>query len=100
LNAYAQTHKHDEIKIDFFAVSLPDLVIFDDDLNKRNKIHCMYMQGLACIGLQQSMNAKECFKTVLDLDPSHQGALIHLMLLNKNFTLLLSSAEVEQRKVV
>ncbi|HEU5167417.1 MAG TPA: DUF5107 domain-containing protein [Chitinophagaceae bacterium] len=80
LIAYAQKHINDEVKIDYFAVSLPDLVIFDDDLNKRNKIHCLYMEGLGYLGLQQWQEAKNCFKMVLDLDLSHQGALIHLQL--------------------
>ncbi|HUP13628.1 MAG TPA: hypothetical protein VM187_15510, partial [Niastella sp.] len=29
---YGKAHLHDEVKIDYFAVSLPDLLIFEDDL--------------------------------------------------------------------
>ena len=50
---------HDEVKIDYFAVSLPDLVIFDDDLNKRNKIHCLYMEGLGYLGFATGATGKE-----------------------------------------
>jgi tetratricopeptide (TPR) repeat protein len=95
LVSYAQQHMHDEVKIDYFAVSLPDLVIFDDDLNKRNRIHCLYMEGLGYLGLQQWRQAKKCFELVLELDESHQGALIHLeLVVNENFALLLAAAEV------
>ena len=92
LISYAQHHMHDEVKIDYFAVSLPDLVIFDDDLNKRNRIHCLYMEGLGYLGLQQWPQAKECFEEVLEMDASHYGALVHLELAeNENLALLLAA---------
>src|SRR4051794_28633258 len=37
---YGRENMDKAIKIDYFAVSLPDLMIFDDDLNVRNNIHC------------------------------------------------------------
>jgi tetratricopeptide (TPR) repeat protein len=90
LIAYAKEHMDDEIKIDYFAVSLPDLMIFDDDLNKRNRIHCLYMEGLGYLGLQQVQKAKACFEKLLAFDASHQGALLHLQLLTSElfFSLL------------
>ena len=95
LISYAQHHMHDEVKIDYFAVSLPDLVIFDDDLNKRNRIHCLYVEGLGYLGLQQLAQAKKCFGQVLELDASHCGALIHLeLVLDKNFAFLPAATEV------
>jgi hypothetical protein len=87
---------NDETKIDYFAVSLPDLTIFDDDLNKRNRIHCLYIQGLAYLGLRKIANAKGCFEKVLELDASHQGAIIHLALIfNDTPAGLLTATEVE-----
>jgi tetratricopeptide (TPR) repeat protein len=95
LVAYSQQHLNDEVKLDYFAVSLPDLMIFDDDLNKRNRIHCLYMEGLGYLGLQQWRQAKECFGLVLDLDESHQGALIHVALVaNQAIALQLTATEV------
>lgn len=95
LIAYAQGHMLDEVKIDYFAVSLPDLMIFDDDLNRRNRIHCLYMEGLGYLGLQQWPQAKKCFEQVVELDASHQGALIHLELaVNEHFAGHLTVAEV------
>ena len=54
---FAEQHMFDEVKIDYFAVSLPDFLVFEDDLNRRNQIHCRYMRGLGLIGLQQHEQA-------------------------------------------
>ena len=69
---------HDEIKIDYFAVSLPDLLVFDQDLNKKNNIHCNYLLGLGNLGLDKQQQAEVSFKEVLEHDRNHQGAITHL----------------------
>ncbi|MCR5310800.1 MAG: DUF5107 domain-containing protein, partial [Lachnospiraceae bacterium] len=43
---YGKTHMNDEVKIDYFAVSLPDFLIFEADLNKKNRRHCENMINL------------------------------------------------------
>ncbi len=78
---YGQDHQDDEIRIDYFAVSLPDLLIFEDDLDKRNYIHCKYITGLGLLGLKQFKEAEETFTTVLKEDAMHFGAKTHLRLL-------------------
>jgi len=77
---YGEKHLFDEVKFDFFAVSLPDFLVFDDDLNKRNQIHCHYMMGLGHLGLGRHKQATSMFEEVLRLDPSHQGAAVHIRL--------------------
>ncbi|MBX6360584.1 MAG: DUF5107 domain-containing protein [Acidobacterium ailaaui] len=74
---YGKEQVNDEITIDFFAVSLPELSIFETDLNKRNYIHCQYLMGLGYTGFGDSENAKKCFQLVLQADVAHQGALEH-----------------------
>jgi len=74
---YGEQHLDDSVQIDYFAVSLPDFLVFEDDLNKRNKIHCHYMMGLGKLGFQEMEKARTQFTEVLQLDPNHQGALIH-----------------------
>jgi tetratricopeptide (TPR) repeat protein len=74
---YGQEHLPDRPEIDFFAVSLPDFLVFDDDLQRRNEVHCRYMMGLGYLGLEQHSEAREQFTRVLALDAHHQGALIH-----------------------
>lgn len=74
---FGQKHLDDDVHIDYFAVSLPGMLIFDDDLRLRNRIHCLYMMGLGHLGLGNSRKAKTCFKEVLSLDGNHQGVLAH-----------------------
>lgn len=77
LIAFGQAHMNDVIKIDYFAVSLPDLLVFDQDLNLRNKIHCHYLIGLGNLGLGQAQAAVDNFDFVLQHDLNHAGAAIH-----------------------
>jgi tetratricopeptide (TPR) repeat protein len=74
---YGQEHLNDEIKMDYFAVSLPDFVVFDADLTQRNRIHCHYMIGLGELGMGNSDAAVRAFDTVLAMQPDHLGATIH-----------------------
>ncbi len=70
---YGISHMDDEIKLDYFAVSLPDLMIFDDDLNKRNKVHCLYMTALGYIGLEEHDFAEQSIHELLTMDNGHLG---------------------------
>ncbi|MGJ7033065.1 DUF5107 domain-containing protein [Niabella hirudinis] len=74
---YGEAHLNDTVTIDFFAVSLPDLMIFDDDLNLRNRIHCFYLKGLGHLGLGNRAEADQYLGQVLELDPAHTGATLH-----------------------
>lgn len=75
---YAEKHLFDDVKMDYFAVSLPDFLVFDDDLNVRNRIHCRFMRGLGLLGLGRLAEARADLEEALRLDVSHQGARIHL----------------------
>jgi tetratricopeptide (TPR) repeat protein len=76
---FGEKHMSDHITIDYFAVSLPDLLVFDADLNLRNKVHCLYLKGLGYLGLGNGhmKKAEAYFNEVLQLDINHQGAAIH-----------------------
>jgi tetratricopeptide (TPR) repeat protein len=76
---FGKEHMHDSISIDYFAVSLPDLLVFDADLNLRNKIHCLYLQALGFLGLGHELvsTAHRLFNEVLQLDVNHAGAIVH-----------------------
>ena len=71
-----------DVKIDYFAVSLPDLLIWEDDLNRRNKVHCHYMMGLGYLGLGDSENAEKHLKAAQALDINHQGVQCHMAMLS------------------
>lgn len=75
---YGREHLSDSIKIDFFAVSLPELSVFEMDVNQRNRIHCHYLMGLGYVGLGEKELAEEHLQQVLAMDISHQGAMRHL----------------------
>ena len=74
---YGVRYMDDEVKIDFFAVSLPDLMIFNDDLNMRNRLHCHYVMALGYTGLGETQKAITHFNAVIKIDISHQGAYVH-----------------------
>jgi tetratricopeptide (TPR) repeat protein len=74
---YGKENMNKEVRIDYFAVSLPDLSIFDDDLNLRNNIHCNYLLALGHLGLHDFETAQSYFQEVLRLDAAHLGAITH-----------------------
>jgi tetratricopeptide (TPR) repeat protein len=74
---YGKQHMNDEIVMDYFAVSLPDFLVFETDLNARNRLHCHYMLGLGCLGLGELEEAKAHFDAVLTIDANHLGAIMH-----------------------
>jgi tetratricopeptide (TPR) repeat protein len=78
LLVFGKEHMNDHIRIDYFAVSLPELMVFDQDLDNKNAIHCLYVMGLGYLGLNDKILANECFSEVLKLDVNHIGASIHL----------------------
>jgi tetratricopeptide (TPR) repeat protein len=82
LISFGEKHIADAISIDYFAVSLPDLLVFDADLGLRNKIHCVYLMGLGFLGLGDD-KAGTLFDEVLQLDINHQGAAIHKKMLTR-----------------
>ncbi len=49
---YGEKHLDDHCRIDYFAVSLPDLAIWDDDLDARNRMHCLHVMELGHLGLK------------------------------------------------
>ncbi len=73
---FGQEHLYDKIKIDYFAVSLPDLLVFDQDMDLKNEIHCNYLIGLGYLGLGKKELGNNYFSEVLKKDHNHQGTLV------------------------
>ncbi|HEX2631020.1 MAG TPA: tetratricopeptide repeat protein, partial [Chitinophagaceae bacterium] len=78
---FGKQHLNDEIRIDYFAVSLPDMLVFDIDLNQRNEIHCVYLQALGYLGLGNEQKGIALLNDVLKKDINHQGAATHLKMI-------------------
>jgi len=81
LIAYGEKHYYDKVKIDYFAVSLPDLQLFEDDLTLRSRAHCEYLIALGSLGLGDKARAAECFDAALKIDCAHQGVILHKRML-------------------
>ncbi len=58
---YGEAHLRDKVEIDYFAVSLPDFLVFDEDYTARNRAHCYYLMALGNLGLGKKEKAEEYF---------------------------------------
>ena len=70
---YGKQHIFDQVVMDYFAVSLPDLLIWEDSLDLKNRIHCLYMLALGYYGLGDEAHAQRYLKEVEQLDINHYG---------------------------
>ena len=70
---YGKQHVFQKQVMDYFAVSLPDLLIWEDSLDVKNEIHCKYMLALGYYGLGDKEKALKYLEEVEALDNNHQG---------------------------
>lgn len=70
---YGEKHLFDQVQMDYFAVSLPDLQIFEEDLTRRSQIHCHYLMALGYLGKGEKSFADKAWAEVKKLDPNHRG---------------------------
>ena len=70
---YGKQHIYDKVVMDYFAVSLPDLLIWEDSLDVKNEIHCKYMLALGYYGMGDKEKAMKYLNEVKALDNNHQG---------------------------
>ena len=75
LREYARKKLGSEAKIDYFATSLPLMLVFEEDLQKRNQRESKYLLALAEAGLGHIEEAKILANEVLQLNSMHTGAL-------------------------
>lgn len=74
---YGEQHLDDEMKIEYFAVSLPDFLIFDEDYTRRNRAHCYYLMALGNIGLGETEKAAGFIREAAAIEPSHMMCRIY-----------------------
>jgi len=74
LLAYAETLDKKTPTIDYFATSLPAMLLFDEDLGKRQHITAMFLGAQAQLGLGRHAEAQAALDEVLQLDRSHAAA--------------------------
>jgi tetratricopeptide (TPR) repeat protein len=67
---YARLQSDVEPRIDYFATSLPNLLLFDEDLTKTHRTERLLLTAFAMLGLNQREDAARTFREVLMLDPN------------------------------
>jgi len=75
LIAYGEKHLFDHVTMDYFAVSLPDLLVWEGDLDEANRIHCHYMLALGHMGLGNLELGAKYLAKVLEQNVNHLGAI-------------------------
>ena len=74
IREFASELEHRRPVVDYFATSLPAMLLFDDDLALRNRIESLFLRAQAALGLEELGEAETLAREVLVLDPSHTGA--------------------------
>ncbi|MGB7170035.1 MAG: DUF5107 domain-containing protein [Acidobacteriaceae bacterium] len=74
LHDYSLDLEHAEPRIDYFATSLPTMLLFEDDMRRRNRIDALFLRAQAAAGLGNGTASKELLHEVLSLDKNHAGA--------------------------
>lgn len=74
LLGYAKKLAKIEAKIDYFATSLPTMLLFDDDLEVRQQTMALVLEAQARFGLGQKSRATKLLKQVLRRDPNNVPA--------------------------
>ena len=74
---YGERHVNDVVEHDYFAVSMPDFLIFETDLTRKNTAHCWYLMGLSHLGSGDKQKAQECFSKALEYEYDHQNAILY-----------------------
>jgi len=75
LAEFAKSLLATEPKIDYFATSLPNLLLYDDDLVKRNSVESLLLSALARHGLGDRTTAIQQLKLLLVEDQNHLLAI-------------------------
>ena len=78
-SAHLQRHTP---KIDYFATSLPAMLLFDEDLARRQTMTARFLEAQARLGLGDEAEGHRLLEEVLAMDNSHPGA-IDLLRFNK-----------------
>jgi tetratricopeptide (TPR) repeat protein len=71
LLAHAETLAKQETKIDYFATSLPTMLLFNDDPQRRNTVTALFLQAQAWLGLGDRVKGQRLITQVLELDRNH-----------------------------
>lgn len=78
LKQYAARLAKTTAQIDYFATSLPTMLLFEDDLQARQRTQACFLEAQAELGLGNHARARQLLRGVLRRDPNHALAADHL----------------------
>ncbi len=70
---YGKKHLYDHIEKDYFAVSLPELAIWDENLDDRNRAFCLFLISMGKWGTGDCSGAVRTIERALEIDPYNTG---------------------------
>ncbi|MFM1943948.1 MAG: hypothetical protein RI897_2930 [Verrucomicrobiota bacterium] len=91
---YARQLRKQKATIDYFATSLPTMLLFEDDLQLRQTLTATFLEAQAQLGLGHPAKAKQLLTSILQTNPNHTHAQ---QLLAPRFTLSAPAQELEAR---
>jgi hypothetical protein len=71
LLAHARRLARTKATVDYFATSLPTMLLFDDNLQARQDTTALLLEGQALLGLGRTAAGRARLRQVLRRDPSH-----------------------------
>ncbi|WP_110323951.1 DUF5107 domain-containing protein [Hungatella effluvii] len=75
LISFGEKHLFDKVSYDYFAVSLPEIEVFEDNLQQRNEIYCNFLMALGHFGIGNIDKAQMLIGDILDIQKDYQGGL-------------------------
>jgi tetratricopeptide (TPR) repeat protein len=63
-----------QCRIDYFATSLPAMLLFNEDLARRKRIEALFLRAQALAGMRRAEEAQGLLHETLVIDSSHAGA--------------------------
>ena len=69
-----EAQRKSEPRIDYFATSLPNFLVFEDDLALRKEIECAFTEALVELALGNELAAGRKLQLVVDMDPNNLAA--------------------------
>lgn len=81
LKTYGMKHINDVVQYDYFAVSKPETIAFEDNIQFNNAEYCQYLIALGEIGLNELEKARVNLNQILMKNPAHANSLRHQKLI-------------------
>jgi hypothetical protein len=75
---FARERRESSATIDYFATSLPNMILFEADLPARERVTARFLEALALRGLGRETPARQALRVVARDDPGNPLVYPHL----------------------